>query len=248
MGGVTDEQPLPDALPFEDGPFEDEQPIVPMLDLSAHEDPVETGAGPANEVEPPRLRMVGGILLLFAALVVVVALVLPLYHLGVSLGDPVRNLNGDPIGNDYVINAWGLVQQGAPSSGVAQLLNVLVGDTPMWGIPLVFVALLLAAAGSVALWRPTVRYVPGAVLAATALLVGCFAMLAEFVVTAVDPARVDGAVIGAIGPGFWLLVFAVVLALGGLAAALLGRPAQPALAQPEREEPPTPPMGFPALR
>jgi hypothetical protein len=130
------------------------------------------------------------------------------------------------------------------------LINVIIGNTPMWGIPLVFVALLLVVAGGLALWRPTVRYVSGAAVAATALLVGCFAMLAEFMATVGEADPVD-AFVSTIGPAFWLLLFAVLLALGGLTAVLLGRPAASApvlvpAGESERDEPPTPPMGFPA--
>jgi hypothetical protein len=240
MGAVTEEQPLPE----DEDP--DEQPIVPMRDLSADEGSADPGTGPAPAVEPPRLRMLGGVLLLFAALGLVVALLVPLYHVGI--GEGLRTLGGPGLGADFVVNAWGMVQQGGLPDSVSQLLNVIVGNTPMWGIPLVFVALLLAAAGAIALWQPTVRYVAGGALAATALLVGCFAMLGAFLATAVDPSRIGGSITASIGPGFWLLMVAVLLALAGLAAVLLGRPIPPVamVAPARREEPPTPPMGFPA--
>jgi peptidoglycan/LPS O-acetylase OafA/YrhL len=141
---------------------------------------------------------------------------------------------------------------GAPAPGNApiqlnQVFNLLIGNAPMWGIPLVFVALLLVAAGAAALWRPRARYVPGAVVAATALLVGCFAMLGVFLIDALDPDRIGGRIGYSVGPGFWLLVFAVLLTVGGTAAVLLGRPiAAIPQAEVEREEPETPPMGFPA--
>lgn len=240
MGVVTEEQPPPD-----DTPDEDDQPIVPMRDLSDPDEaePVEPGFEPG--VEPPRLRMVGGVLLLFAALGLVVALVMPLYRVSIGRGA----LGSD---NDFVVNAWGMVQQAGISDSIQQLINAIVGDTPMWGIPLVFVALLLAAAGGVALWQPAARYVPGAAIASTALLVGCFAMLCEFLAAQSDPNRFGGpsSLVGTvIGPSFWLLIFTVLLALAGAAAVLLGRPpavaAMPPVA-PAREEPPTPPMGFPA--
>jgi hypothetical protein len=238
MGAVTEEQPQPDGLPDED-----DQPIVPMLDLSDPDgtEPAEAGFG--QGVEPPRLRMLGGVLLLFAALGLVIALVLPLYRVTVGPG----SLGPD---NDFVVNAWGMIQQADIASPIQQLINAIVGDTPMWGIPLVFVALLLAAAGAVALWRPTERYVAGGAIAATALLLGCFAMLAEFLVAQADPNRFGGPsnpIRTVIGPSFWLLVFAVVLAIAGLAAVLLGRPVADTLVPvAAREEPPTPPMGFPA--
>ena len=249
MGDVTDEQLPPDADPAD--PERDDQPIVPMFDLSAEEEPFEPQAALAAEGEPPRLRMVGGILLLFGALAMVVALVLPLYRIGQTVGvsGGFVPLNGGLGDNDFVVNAWGMVQQGGLPDSVAQLINVLVGNTPMWGIPLVFVALLLVVAGGLALWRPTVPYVAGAAIGATALLAGCFAMLTEFMTTTDQPGRI-GPFTTSIGPGFWLLVFAVILALGGLAAVLFGRPAtparQPVASQPERDEPDTPPMGFPA--
>jgi hypothetical protein len=72
-------------------------------------------------------------------------------------------------------------------------------------------------------------------------------MLGLFLIDALDPVRIGGPVNFSIGPSFWLLVLAVLLALAGLAAVLLGRPlAVIAQAEPEREEPETPPMGFPA--
>jgi hypothetical protein len=159
-------------------------------------------------------------------------------------------------GGAIVVNPWGAVlpsDASFPSAisgpSVAQLnqvINLLVGDAPMWGIPLAFVALALAAARGVALWRPSVRYVSGAAVAATALLVGCFAMLGLFLIDALDPTRIGGPVTFGVGPSFWLLVLAVLLSLGGVAAVLLGRPpAAIPQAEAEREEPETPPMGFP---
>lgn len=238
MGAVTEEQPLP-----EDDP--DEQPIVPMRDLSAEEEYADPGIEPAVAAEPPRLRMLGGVLLIFAALAVVIALILPLYHVGVAQS---LNFGGPGIGADFAVNAWGMVQQNGLPDSVNQLLNVIVGDTPMWGIPLVLVGLLLAAAGAVALWQPTMRYVSGGALAAAALLVGCFAMLSSFVAAAIDPSRIGGPISTSIGPGFWLLMVGVLFALAGVAAVLVGRPLQPVamIAPAGREEPPTPPMGFPA--
>lgn len=243
MGAVTEEQPLPE----DEDP--DEQPIVPMRDLSAEEEHADPGIDPAVAVEPPRLRMLGGVLLIFAALAVVVALILPLYH--IDTGGRL-SLGGLGIGSDLVVNAWGMVQQTGLPDSFTELLNVIVGDTPMWGIPLVLVGLLLAASGAVALWQPTVRYVSGGALAATALLVGCFAMLCSFMATALDAGRLGGpvttAITTSIGPGFWLLMVGALLALAGLVAVLVGRPIQPVamIAPVEREEPPTPPMGFPA--
>ena len=239
MSGVTEQQPSP-----ADRPDEDDQPIVPMLDLSEPDGTEPAEAAFQASVEPSRLRLVGGVLLLFSALGLVVALVLPLYRVSVGPG----SLGPD---NDFVVNAWGMIQQAGIADAVQQLINAIVGDTPTWGIPLVFVALLLAAAGGVALWRPAERYVAGGAIAATALLVGCFAMLAEFLVAQADPNRFGGPsspVRTVIGPSFWLLVFTVVLAVAGLAAVLLGRPVADSQAPvgPEREEPPTPPMGFPA--
>jgi hypothetical protein len=239
MSGVTEEQPPP-----AEHPDEDDQPIVPMLDLSDPDGTEAAEAGFGQGVELSRLRMLGGVLLLFAALGLVIALVLPLYQVSVGPGE----LGPD---NDFVVNAWGMIQQAGIAGPVQQLINAIVGDTPMWGIPLVFVALLLAAAGGVALWQPAARYVAGGAIAATALLLGCFAMLAEFLVAQADPNRFGGPsspVRTVIGPSFWLLVFAVVLAIAGLAAVLLGRPVveAPVPVEPAREEPPTPPMGFPA--
>ncbi|HEY4019309.1 MAG TPA: hypothetical protein VGM75_11515 [Pseudonocardiaceae bacterium] len=235
---MTEERLLPDD--------DDEQPIVPMRDLSAEENP-DALPEPVLQ-EPPRLRMVGGILLLFAALGLVVALIMPLYTVNVTAG-----LGAQELGSGFVVTLWGATlpnDSGLPDTVLQlhQVINLIIGDTPMWGIPLVFVALLLAAAGGIALWRPTARYASGAALGATALLVACFAMLGVFLNAAFDPARIGGAVALAIGASFWLLVFAVLLAVAGLAAVLLSRPlaSAPQVAQAEREEPETPPMGFPA--
>ena len=232
MGVVTEEQP--------DQRDQDEQPIVPMLDLS------EEPAAPAPPgPEPSRLRMVGGILLLFGALGLVLALILPLYRISFNTGliPPGEGRSGGV----FTINAWGLIGGSPSSDPISQAINVIVGNTPTWGIPLVFVALLLTVAGSLALWRPDARYVPAAAIAATALLVGCFAMLVEFVINEISPDRIGGPITGATAGGFWLLVFAVVLALLGVVAVLRGRSTPPVPAQEaEREEPETPPMGFPA--
>jgi hypothetical protein len=253
MGDVTAEVPPPDEAPLSDeAPLpEDEQPIVPMRDLSAEEDPqadaVPAEYGYAESAEPPRLRMVGGVLLVFAALSVVIALVLPLYRVGV--GGNIQSFDRG-LNQDFVINAWGLAQQSGSPDSISQLIGVIVGDTPMWGIPLVIVALLLAGAGGIALWRPTVRYVSASALASVALLVGCFAMLGTFLVTAADPVRLGNEFTTTLGPSFWLLLFGLLLSLAGLAFVLIGRPTPvqvfgPA-ARTERDEPETPPMGFPA--
>jgi hypothetical protein len=231
MVAVTEEQQPPD---------DDEQPIVPMLDLS--DEPAEPATLAA---EPSRLRMVGGILLLFGALGLVVALILPLYRITFNTGliPPGEGRSGGV----FTVNAWGLVGGAASTDPISQAINVIVGNTPTWGIPLVFVALLMAVAGSVALWRPDARYVPAAAIASTALLVGCFAMLLAFVINEISPDRIGGPITGAIGGGFWLLVFALVFAVLGLVAVLRGRSTSPAaLTEAEREEPETPPMGFPA--
>jgi hypothetical protein len=239
MGGVTEDQQPPDA-PDEAPPDDDGQPIVPMLDLSD-----EPAAPAAPEAEPSRLRMVGGILLLFGALGLVVALVLPLYRISFDTGliPPGEGRSGGV----FTVNAWGLIGSSPSTDPISQAINVIVGNTPTWGVPLVFVALLLTVAGSVALWRPDARSVPAAAIAATALLAGCFAMLVEFVINEISPDRIGGPITGSIGAGFWLLVFAVVFAIAGLAAVLRGRSTPPApVSEAEREEPETPPMGFPA--
>lgn len=233
-----------------DQPAGDEQPIIPMLDLSGDQDnaaPAEPWPAPGERVEPSRVRMVGGILLLFAALGLVVALILPLYRVG--LAESANTPESQVFGGFWAVNAWGLINPDSTSTSIAQIIQTIVGNTPMWGVPLVFVALLVAVAGSVALWRPAAHYVTSVALVATALLIGCFAMLAEFVDSAVN-ISVRGPIDGQTGAGFWLILFAVVFAIGGLVAVLLGRsapltPVAP-VAPTEREEPPTPPMGFPA--
>lgn len=234
MGVVTEE-------PQDDG----EQPIIPMLDLSDDAEPTEAGQATPVRGEPSRLRMLGGVLLLFGALGLVVALILPLYRVGFD--EPVRTFTDRSVSGGFMVNAWGVIGAGSSSDPLAQVMAVIIGITPTWGIPLVFVALLLTVAGSLALWRPDARYVPASAIAATALLVGCFAMLATFMVQAVDDTRLNGPISTSIGAGFWLLLFAVIFAVCGLAAVLRGRstPAAP-VAEAEREEPETPPMGFPA--
>ncbi len=230
-----------------DAVTQDEQPIVPMHDLSDPDDAEPVPGELAAATEPPRLRMVGGVLLLFATLALVIALALPLYRVSVDR----VSLGPNNMDNDFVVNVWGLVQQAGLADPIQELINAIVGDTPMWGVPLVFVALLLAVSGVTALWLPARRYVAGAAIGSTALLVGCFAMLAAFLADQADMNRLGGPpspVRTVIGPGFWLLVFTVVLAMAGLAAVLFGRPVVGAVrpVEPGREEPPTPPMGFPA--
>lgn len=234
MGDVTEEQPA-----------EDDQPIIPMLDLSDDAEPTEAAPVADEQGEPSRLRMVGGILLLFGALGLVVALILPLYRVGLT--GSARTPTGSNVIGAFTVTAWGTLGEGPGTDPLSGVIAVIVGITPMWGIPLVFVALLLVAAGSAALWRPNARYVPPGAIAATALLVGCFAMLAEFMIQAVDPTRLNGPVTASVGAGFWLMLLAVAFAILGMVAVLCGRSTPPArVAETGRDEPETPPMGFPA--
>ncbi len=247
IGGVTKEQPLEDPA--------EEQPIVAMRDLGADPSGADTpaSAGPAYQPLPlPNARqwITGGLLLALSAICIVAALVLPLYELASVPSFAERNGEGGMFSDvTFQVTAWGLnlpagygVVAGSGSS--VNLIQVLVGPAPVWGVPLVAVAVLLAGS-AVLVWRRGVRAMTPMVFGSVALFAGIVVAMGTFLVSATR----NGTIVGAgvrwiIGPSFWILVLALVLAVVG--AVISHRNQTPSIGQPvERIEPDTPALGFP---
>ncbi|HEX3778738.1 MAG TPA: hypothetical protein VHX38_03665 [Pseudonocardiaceae bacterium] len=255
---MSDEQQQPDSTEAAaSGEFVEsaqEQPIVAMRDLSAGQ-PGAGAVGAAEADVDPDLELLplpnsrqwtaGGLLLVLAAATVVAALLLPLYQLVSQPSIVDRNGSGGLLtAFTFQVTPWGLTQPLEFGSSEFNLIQVLVGPTPKWGIPLAVIAALLAVSGGALIWRRA-AWTAYAVLGSVALFTGCLVAMGTYLFSAIQGYAVIGnGVHGVLGPSFWVLILALVLALVGAYISYRNQPRR--AAQPlERVEPDTPALGFP---
>jgi len=265
MSGVTDDQPPQDSAESEQA-----QPIVAMRDLSAGPEgagpagaaPVGGGVDPAYQVLPlsdSRQRSAGGLFLLLSAVSVAAALLLPLYDIVSQPSFAERNGDGGLLSDvTFQVTPWGLTRPpgfGASDFGVLQLV---IGPAPLWGIPLAVIALLLVVSGGALVLRRQAWWTMPAVIGSVALFAGCVVAIGTFLFTAAQGYPVQAftfagaGVSEELGPSFWVLIFALLLALVGMCLAAFlgyrdssGDSSGHAVRPVERDEPDTPALGFP---